>query len=298
MKEGKPSFTAEGTVALRYAESLAPENERRCHDPLARDFVPTKFRIIGRVWPLSKIVLWCVERLVPGMLGYIVGRTRYIDDYLKKRIADGIEQLVIMGAGYDSRAYRFDGLKGQVKVYEVDFPATQRVKKEKVRKIFRSLFENVVYVPVDFDEKKLGEGLFESGFDRNLKTLFIWEGVTPYITAQGMDETLAFVANNSGEGSSIIFDYMYQSALDGSFQRKQVHRIRRAWELIAQPVTSERFCYGIPDGTIEAFLTQRGFIQIVDTSGENFESAHFKGPNENLRVWHVVYATVAPQQQN
>jgi methyltransferase (TIGR00027 family) len=297
MKEGKPSFTAEGTVAMRYAESLAPESERRCHDPLAKDFLPAKFRIIGKSRLVAKIALWSVERLIPGMIGYIVGRTQYIDDYLKARIDDGIEQLVIMGAGYDSRAYRFDELKGRVRVFEVDFPATQRVKKEKVRKIFGSLLDHVVYVSVDFDEKKLGEGLFESGFDKNLKTLFIWEGVTPYITAEGMDETLDFVAGNSGEGSSIIFDYLFQSSIDGTFQRKEVHRIRRVWELIARPITSESFCYGIPDGTIEDFLTRRGFSQVVDTSGEYFDSAYFKGPNENLRVWHVVHANVARQEQ-
>ena len=298
MKEGKPSFTAEGTVALRAAEWLAPEDKRMCHDPLAKDFVPTKFKIIGKSRLLTKVVLWCIERLVPGMLGYIVGRTKYIDDYLETRIDDGIEQLVILGAGYDSRAYRFEGLKGKVKVFEVDFPATQKVKIEKVKKIFGSPPDNVVYVSVDFDEKKLGEGLFESGFDNNLKTLFIWEGVTPYITAEAMDETLAFVAKNSGEGSSIIFDYVFRSALDGTYQREQVHRIWKAWERFAQPITSERASFGIEEGTIEEFLSQRGFYQVVNVTGEHFESAYFRGPNENLKVWCVVYASVSPRKQS
>lgn len=297
MKEGKPSFTAEVTVALRFAEWLAPEDKRVCHDPLAKDFAATKFRIIGKSRLLTRIALWCTERLLPGMVNYIVGRTRYIDDYLKSRIDDGIEQLVILGAGYDSRAYRFDELKGRVKVFEVDFPATQKVKMEKVKKIFGSIPDHVIYVPVDFDEKKLGEGLSESGYDKNLKTLFIWEGVTPYITAEAMDETLAFVAKNSGEGSSIIFDYVFRSALDGTYERKQVHRIRKAWERIGQPVTSERFGFGIEDGTTEEFLSPRGFYQVVNTTGEYFDSAYFKGPHENLKVWCTVYATVKPQKQ-
>ena len=297
MKEGKPSFTAEATVALRFAEWLAPEDERMCHDPLAKDFVPAKFRIIGKSRLLTKIGLWCIERLVPGMVSYIVGRTRYIDAYLKSRIDDGIEQLVILGAGYDSRAYRFDELKGKVKVFEIDFPATQKAKMKKVEKVFGSLPDHVVYVPVDFDEKKLGEGLFESGYDKNLKTLFIWEGVTPYITAEAMDETLAFVAENSGEGSSIVFDYVFKSALDGTYEREQVHRIRKAWDRIGQPVTSERFCFGIEEGAIEEFLSWRGFYQVENVTGEFFESAYSKGPHENLKVWCTVYATVKPQKQ-
>ena len=297
MKEGKPSFTAEGTVALRFAEWLAPEDKRMCHDPLAKDFVPAKFKIIGKSRLLTKIVLRVIERLVPGMLGYIVGRTKYIDDYLKARIDDGIEQLVMLGAGYDSRPYRFDGLKGKVKGFEVDFPATQKMKMGKVKKIFGSLPDHVVYVPVDFDEIKLGEGLSAGGYDKNLKTLFIWEGVTPYITAEAMDETLAFVTKNSGEGSSIIFDYVLRSALDGTYGREQVHRIRKAWERFAQPVTSERFSFGLDEGTIEDFLTRRAFCHVVNVPGEHFESAYFRGPNENLKVWCVVYASVAPCKQ-
>lgn len=296
MKEGKPSFTAEGTVAMRYAEWLAPEEKRMCHDPLAQDFVPAKFRFLGKTRLLTKLAIRSVEWLIPGMIAYIVGRTKYIDDYVAQRIDDGIEQLVIMGAGYDSRAYRFDGLKGTVRVFEVDFPATQEAKKAKIKRIFGSLPDHVVYVPVDFDKVTLGDGLFAGGFDKSAKTLFIWEGVTPYLTPEGMDETLAFVAANAGEGSSIIFDYLHSSALDGTFQRGQVHRIRKAWELVARPITSESFTYGIPDGTIEEFLTQRGFRDIVDTSGEHFESAHVKGPYENLRVWHVAHAAVAGRE--
>jgi methyltransferase (TIGR00027 family) len=293
MKEGKPSFTAEGVCALRAAESILPEDKRVCYDPYAKEFISLKFRLLARSRFLTRLAIWCVEKMVPGMAGYIVGRTRYLDDYLKSRIKDGIEQLVIMGAGYDSRAYRIDELKeGKTRVFEVDFPATQKAKKLKVEKIMGSLPDYVVYVPVDFDKGKLDEGLFEGGYDKNLKTLFIWEGVTPYITPEAMDGTLAFVANNAGKDSSIIFDYMLRSALDGTYARKQVHRIRRVWEMIAEPLTSERFCYGIEEGTIEEFLAQRGFDQVVNQSGGSFQSAYFKGANENGKTFCVVYAKI------
>ena len=293
MKEGKPSFTAEGVCALRAAESALPEDKRMCYDPYAREFLSLKLRLIAKSRFLTKIAIRCVDKLVPGMAGYIVGRTRYLDDYLKARIADGIEQLVIMGAGYDSRAYRIDELKeGKTVVFEVDFPATQKAKEAKVKEIIGYLPKHVVYVPVDFDKGKLAEGLNDKGFDRSLKTLFIWEGVTPYITPEAMDETLAFVANNSGPDSSIIFDYMLSSALDGTYARRQVHLIRRAWELFAEPLTSERFSFGIDDGTIEEFLTRRGFYQVVNIDGGSFQSGYFKGTNENGKTFCVAYATV------
>ena len=297
MKEGKPSWTAELGAALRAAEWLAPEDERVCHDPYAKDFLGPMFGAIAKSRLLTRIAVWFSERITPGMLGYIAGRVRYIDDYLEARIDDGIEQLVILGAGYDSRAYRFDELKGKVKVFEVDFPATQKAKMEKIKKIFSSLPDNVVYVAIDFENQKLNERLFESGYDKNLKTLFIWEGVTYYITPEAVDETLAFVAKNSGEGSSIIFDYVFQSALDGTCGVAEVNRIRKAYELIVTPLTSEHARFGVEEGTIEGFLFERGFYQVENVTGDHFESAYSKGANQTKKLWCTVYATVKPQKQ-
>jgi len=297
MKEGKPSWTAELGAALRAAEWLAPEDERVCHDPFAKDFLGPIFGTIAKSRLLTRIAVWFSERIAPGMVGYIAGRVRYIDDYLEGCIDDGIEQLVILGAGYDSRAYRVDILKGKVKVFEVDHPATQTVKMEKVKKIFGSLPHHVVYVPIDFENQKLDERLFESGYDKNLKTLFIWEGVTYYITPEAVDTTLAFVAKNSGEGSSIIFDYVFQSVLDGTCGVAEVNRGRKAYERIGTPLTSEHPRFGVEEGTIEGFLSERGFYQVENVTGDHFESAYSKGATQNKKLWSTVYATVKPQKQ-
>ena len=239
MKQGKPSATAEGLAALRAAEWLAPEDQRACHDRFARDFIGAKYRIISRSRLLTRTALWGIERIVPGIACYLVGRAGYVDGYLETCIDDGIEQLVILGAGYDSRAYRFDKLKGHVRVFEVDHPATQSSKTAKVRRALGSMPEHVVYVPIDLDERNLAQGLFESGYNSSLKTLFIWEGVVSYLTPEAVDETLAFVATNSGEGSSIIFDYLFQSALDGTSDLEQVNRMRKAYVRIVERVTFE-----------------------------------------------------------
>src|SRR5512136_3110920 len=109
MEDGKASFTAESAAAIRAVESAKPEGARLCYDPYARHF-------IGGGRDASGLEFWrellsAVDLDFPGVQAEVVLRTRYIDDYLNECIEDGITQLVILGAGYDSRAYRIDGLK-------------------------------------------------------------------------------------------------------------------------------------------------------------------------------------------
>jgi len=291
MKKDKPSATAEANAAFRAAELLRPKNEQVCEDRFARRFLGLRFGIIARSRLLTGIARWYVERIIPGAANSVVARTRYIDDYLKQCIDDGIEQLVILGAGYDSRAYRFDGLKTRVRVFEVDHPNTQRVKIQKVKKIFGSLPSHVVYVGLDLDERKLGEGLLESGYDKGKKTLFIWEGVTVYIIPEAVDETLAFVAENSGKGSCIIFDYAFQSAFDAASESGDAKKWREAYERRGEPPK-----FALKEDAVEEFLSRRGFYQVKSVSLESIKKTYFKGPNAKRNVTNlggIVQATVA-----
>ena len=294
MKEGRPSFTAELHAIFRAGESAKPEHETVCYDPLARYFVSTKFRIIDKTPILPKILYWSLFHLVaPGAVGESVVRTKYIDDYLKECIGNGVSQLVILGAGYDSRAYRIEGLQGKVKVFEVDHPATQKVKIKRLERLLGSLPGHVVYVPVDFSKEKLDGRLLESGYDRNSKTLFIWEGVTMYLSAEAVDETLAFVVNNSGEGSSIIFDYIYQSVVDGTCEMEAARGGREYVARIGEP-----FTFGIGENAIDEFLSKRGYCQINNATPEFLQGTYFKGVNQGRKVTPfqaIVHATVKPR---
>ena len=113
------------------------------------------------------------ERKGPGVIGFLTVRCRYIDDLLQECISSGIQQLVILGAGLDSRPYRFEALKGPVRTFEVDSPATQSAKLERLKSIFGTVPAQVTYVPIDFNSETL-EKLFDYGFDTHLKTFFIW----------------------------------------------------------------------------------------------------------------------------
>jgi methyltransferase (TIGR00027 family) len=303
MEEGKPSFTAEVDAVIRANETVKPESERVCYDPFAIGFIGTTNRIIGKIPPLRKLALWYLEQNHPFILDCIPARTRYIDEYVNECIGAGLEQLIILGAGYDSRAYRIEGLKGKVTVFEVDHPATQKRKIELVKKLMDPLPSNLVYVAIDFNKEKLPQRMFQSGYDKDKKSLFIWEGVTPLLTAEAVDETLQFVARNSGPGSSIIFNYILKSVVDGTCQLEKAREIRKAFSrggiLDFRSSRGDRLMFGLEEGAIEAFLSERGFGQIKDISGDYYDAVYFKGPNSHRKgccLCRVVYATVKPKE--
>ncbi len=303
MEKVKPSFTAEVDAVIRMVETEKPESERLCYDPFAKGFLSTTNRVIGMIPPLRKLALWYLERKHPFILDCIPSRTRYIDEYVTECIDAGLKQLVILGAGYDSRAYRIEVLKGKVTVFEVDHPATQKRKIELVKKMMDPLPSNVVYVPIDFNKETLLGRMSESGYNKNKKSLFIWEGVTPLLTAEAVDETLKFVTKNSGSGSSIIFNYVLKSVVDGTCQVEEAKEIRRSFSrggiLDFHSNKGDRLLFGIEEGTIESFLSERGFQQIKDISGDYYEAQYFTGPNSNRKgccLCRVVHATVKPKE--
>ena len=293
MKDKKPNVGAEQVTAIRAGESMRPEEDRICYDPYAIHFLGPEFANIIKDPKLTEAIAVAAEETTPGVIGCVAARTRYIDDYLTSCIDDGIEQLVILGAGYDTRPYRFDKLKAKVRTFEIDEPVTQRAKIEKVNKLLGSVPEHVTYVPIDFDKENMAEKILANGFDKESKTLFIWEGVTMYITAEAVDETLDFVAKNSGKGSSIIFNYTFQSVVDGTCEIANAEKIRQAYAQRGEPLV-----FGIPEGTIDDFLFERGFRNVNNVTGEFFKSAYFGGNNQDRSVCCLcgfVNATIKPQ---
>ncbi len=291
MRKNRSSLTAIGIAIVRAIESEKPDGVRICYDPFARQFVS------GALFHLVRVSerLGYGELRGPGVMGFLIARERHIDEYLKASLAQGTQQLVILGAGYDARAYRFEELKQGVQVFEVDQPATQDAKREKLKRILGRLPAHVTYVAVDFNTQSLERRLAACGYDEQLKTLFIWQGVTQYLTPEAVDATLAFVANHSGAGSSIIFDYMYTALLDGSVKHGEVSKMRK------DPILRrEMLSFGIPQGTIEAFLEQRGFYQVHNADHAFLHDAYFAGVNRSRKVadgYAVVSAVVKPRSE-
>jgi methyltransferase (TIGR00027 family) len=283
MKRTQASITAPGIAFARAFESSKPTGERICYDPLARQMISTPFYLF------CKLFAGYAERKGPGVLGFLAARCRYIDDYLQACLEAGLDQLVILGAGLDSRAYRFEQLEGRVRVFEVDHPATQQVKLKTLVKILGSPPEHVTYVPIDFDAETL-QKLFDFGYNRQAKTLFIWEGVVHYLAAEAVDRTLEFVRRYSGSGSSIIFDYVYTTALTAAHKRREIVRLQRA-----RRYTGESLVFGIEEGQVEAFLGVRGYAQIQNVTSEDLRQLYFTGVNQTRAIastYAIVHATV------
>ena len=289
MRKNQTSMTAMGIAIVRGIESEKPENTRICYDPYARQFVSAFLYKFVRFFDK----LGYSETKGPGVMGFLVARDRHIDEFLKTQLAAGIKQLVILGAGLDSRAYRFDELK-QVKVFEVDHPASQHSKLDKLQEIFGKVPGHVIYVDIDFNTQSLETRLNECGYDETLKTLFIWQGVTQYLTPEAVDGTLSFIAHHSGTGSSVIFDYMYPTLLDGTIKRGEVTNMRNK-----QWLSGESMVFGIPEGKVVEFLEQRGFTQILDAGNVYLHDKYFTGVNSKRTVaygYAIAYATVKPQK--
>lgn len=213
------------------------------------------------------------ERRGQGVNSFLVARDRYIDDVLLDSLNKGLQQLVILGAGFDSRPYRFD-LISRVKTFEVDHPATQTDKLAKLQDIFGKVPEHVSYVPTNFNTQTLEVGLMLSGYDPNLQTLFIWQGVRLYWISDGVETTLAFIVRHSGADIAVVFDYVYRSVLEETQKHPEIINMRRY-----RFMTGEGLTFGIPESAVNAFMKERGFQQTFDINADYLKTTYFTGKN-------------------
>ena len=280
-----PSKMAEEIAFHRVVEMFMPEDEKIFSDPYAIRFVnPEILENMAKNPVETQKKSEELEKLFPGVHNSIIARVRYFDDFVEKLVDEGLEQLVILGAGYDTRAYRIEGLKENVKVFEVDHLNTQSFKIEKVKEIFGSIPDHVIYVPVDFDTQKLDQRLLESGYDGSKKTLFIMEGLVMYILSDAVDETLSFIVNNSGRASAVIFDYVPQSVVDGTNDLEVGKNLHNHAKEYKEPLQ-----FGIEEGTLETFLKKRGFSSIESVTSEDYQKAYFDGKNRNKDVCSLFF---------
>jgi methyltransferase (TIGR00027 family) len=259
----KMMSTARGVALVRAMEMTRPESERISSDPYARHFanplmvLATRFSVATGI---SRLI--GVER----MINFAMAREQYVHELIEREARGGLDQIVILGAGFDTRAYRAAGLAA-IPVFEVDHPVTQAAKREALRGVIEPMPANVKFVSVDFDVDDLGDRLRAEGYKETGRTLFVWQGVTMYLTPEGVDRTLAFIAAHAGSGSTLVFDY-FDIAEGGN------SGIRFFTRAMGEAVT-----FGIPGPQIEAFLTSRGFVDVHNIDGPELKRLQLTGAN-------------------
>ena len=178
-------------------------------------------------------------------------------------------QIVFLGAGYDSRAYRFSLLIRGTRVFELDIGPTQRRKRQCLEHAGIQVPEQVTLVPIDFTRDRLEDVLGAAGFDPSLRTLFVWEGVTYYLPAEAVDRTLDFVRANSPAGSLLCFDYIADAP-----DIMERYGVKEAMTAMQTAYLAEPVKFRIPEGTIEAFLSERGYALIEHLTENDLEKRY------------------------
>ncbi len=284
------SQTALGTCAGRALETLNPPQQQLFNDPLAMEMLPSPYGCLVRLLNLPLIgdaLLKMRERQIPGVMGNLLCRTRFIDDELKDALWEGFDQVVILGAGFDTRPYRIAAPEG-VRFYELDHPSTQALKREKVVELQQAKNVDVQFVPVDFDLQDIIDPLLDAGFRREDRTLVIWEGVTQYIAPESVDRTLRDLEDLLSHGSRLLFTYVVKAFLDGDVDLPCREKMMAEMEKRGEP-----WRFGLASEALEEFLKERGFLFMEDVGAPEYEARYLSELGRVLDVFPAERVAVA-----
>jgi methyltransferase (TIGR00027 family) len=269
----------------RAAEAMRPAARRIVDDPYARFFLRPMAQSMltgspGRGAPLP------MGGTPAELTTFVLCRHRAIDDRLMAALDSGVEQVVVLGAGYDTRAWRFAERLGGRPVWEVDFPATARRKEGLARRHAAELPATALHrVAVDFERESFAERLEASGFAAGARTFFVWEGVSMYLTRRAVKESLDAMRRLGGTGSELVSDFWYLvDAADAvSFLRRMQPNLLA---LLGEPVL-----FGIHPEDVGDFLARRQVTvrEVLDAS--DLEARYLAG--DSRRCYPAFYVVAA-----
>ena len=182
-------------------------------DPLIRgnDYMAEIFLPVDKRAPLKlEHIRPVIKKAIPeGLYEYVIARTKHFDELFSQALKQQIPQIVLLGTGYDSRAYRYAGEIENSKIFEVDITGTQKEKLKILKDNSIDLHPQVAYVEADFEQDEWFQSLYDAGYQNSLKTLYVWEGVTFYLSPKSVESTLRMLRQHSLTGSTISFDYQH-----------------------------------------------------------------------------------------
>jgi methyltransferase (TIGR00027 family) len=262
------SRTAQYVALYRALEHRERRRTRLFTDPYADAFLPPHLRaLVSAAWlpPLHVRLSRYADQRAPGARTSAIARTRFIDDLVRRSVADGIGQLVVLGAGFDTRAHRLPELAAAA-VFEVDRPGTQNAKRAVLRRLVTN--DRVTYVPVDFLRDDLGSALAAVGWRQTERTLFVWEGVTNYLTPRAVAAVLSWIGAGAA-GTRLVFTYVHAGLLDGRVRFEGGAQILENVQRLGEPWT-----FGLDPGEVADFLAKSG-LNVEDELGADDYRARY-----------------------
>ena len=275
MREGSPSATAEMVCSWRALESILPSDQRILYDPYARGFLgPVRGKLVDGAAALpvaaQRAMLRRLDQVMQGAVTFVLARHRAIDDLI---LATPSDQVVLLGAGYDTRPARLYERFRQSRVFEVDHPDTARRKAEMITTVYgENRLAPTVPVTIDFAHDSIENRLCEAELDPGAKTIWVWEGVSMYLPEQAVRDTLELFERLSGPGSRIVCDVLSDPRRTGLLADVQLQLLEIAMEWIY----SEPFLWYCRKDRICGFFSSCGLSVMENLGQEELVSRYEK----------------------
>ncbi|WP_269235423.1 class I SAM-dependent methyltransferase [Flavobacterium flavigenum] len=276
MKTHKTSRTAQYMALFRALETKRSSNDKLFSDEYAIHFLEAKLRFASRMSKyaiIRKYINNTIEKKIPGALSSGIARTKYIDDLLKSTINNGVKQVIILGAGFDTRALRLAFLES-IPVIEIDHPNTSKFKITTYKSRIGELPKNIEFYQIDFNKQSLEELAEQHNFDFTKPTTVIWEGVTNYLTEDAIKNTFEFIKKFT-TNSYVIFTYVHNDVLEnpGSF-------LGGEQLFIELEKLEEKWTFGFKPEELSDYLKSFDMILLEDMGAIEYRSKYLPERNE------------------
>jgi methyltransferase (TIGR00027 family) len=287
MARNPAAQTAFGPMMLAAMEQTEPPGRRLVDDDLAARFLPAPTRWLVTATPpalMRRLMMAAMDRDSPGLWANMTCRKRYIADKVTEAL-DGIDAVVVLGAGLDTLAYRL-ARQNDIPIFEIDQPVNIERKAAAVRRVLGKIPSSVQLVPLDFERDDVLTVLAERGYRPDYRTFFIWEGVTQYLTADAVHATLESL-RPATSGSRLVFTYVRRDFIDGVnfYGAEQLYRRFRERQQLWR--------FGLQPEEVLAFLDEHGWRLVEQLGPEQIVQRYIEPTGRDLTASQVEWSAFA-----
>ncbi|MFT3932962.1 MAG: SAM-dependent methyltransferase [Chitinophagaceae bacterium] len=292
MKANTASKTAQYMALFRALETKRAKHKRLFTDPYAIHFLDAGLRTISKLSAIpiaARGIGKIIQHKIPGAYTSGLARTKLIDNLLQQSISNGAKQLIILGAGFDTRALRLDFLRN-FPVIEIDHPDTAALKIKTLKKINKQLPGNVRYLQIDFNKQSLQHLLEQHNIDFSVTTTIIWEGVTNYLDKKAIDATFTTL-QQFPKNSSVIFTYVDSEVFSNPERFFGAEKLLNDLKAI-----EERWTFGFEPKLLAVYLQQYQFQLLTDEGAAAYRQ-HFVPERNQLNKGYEFYRVAFAQKK-